>query len=184
MEAIKFMTFNIKEKVVDGKKFNFIEIEDKSSKNFIWLNSKYIDEMNCNEVNGILTNASLLKTEKKNIVIRKGTNNIFFIFVKCGYRGGSDIKVLSEHSNVIEYCFNHSPRGNLGISTVAIVETTIDHVKIEWKRTGRLYGSPSKGISIVRKNGLIETIENIDLKEIDEILNSNWITHHLLIPFF
>ena len=171
MEAIKLMKFNVKEKVVDGKKFYFIEIEDKSSyKNIIWLNSKYRDEMNYNEVNGILTNASVFKTEKKNIVIRKGTNNIFFIFVKCGYRGGSDIKVLSEHSNVIEYCFNHSPRGNLGISTVAIVETPIDHVKIEWRRTGRLYGSPSKGISIVKVDGLIETIENINLKEIEEIL--------------
>jgi hypothetical protein len=171
MEAAKLMKFNVKEKVVDGKRFSFIEIEDKSSyKNIIWLNSKYRDETNCNEVNGILTNACMFKTEKKNIVIRKGANNIFFIFVKCGYRGGSDIKVLSEHVNVIEYCFNHSPRGNLGMSTVAIVETPIDYVKIEWKRTGRLYGSPSKGISIVKKDGLIETIENIDLEEIKEIL--------------
>jgi len=170
MEAIKLLNLPILEKIQSEKKFYYTFFEDKSSKTIFWINPKYRDELKEEQIRGVFKNATLYKTDKGNYVVRKGRNYLFFIFIKCGYRGGSNINVLSYNTNMAEFCFFHSPKGNLGISTIAVVETPQDFVKFQWKRSGRLYGNPASGISVVYSDGRIETLDNISDKEIEEIL--------------
>ena len=89
---------------------------------------------------------------KKDFVLRPGNSNLFNVFVKCGYRGESEIEILSPGS-IFEYQIWSSPQGSLGISSGALVLTSESSVKYKWKRTGRTYGSPTEGISIISLDG-------------------------------
>jgi hypothetical protein len=175
MDAVKILELVVKVNEVEGKKFYYVDLGRERNIKRIWINSLYFeDELKnklgkYNEMIGVFKNAKVEKTSKGNLVIKKGTNNLFFILVECGYRGSSEIKVVSESINIINFSYYHSPNGNLGISDGVIVETKEDKVKIEWSRSGRLYGNPSKGISIIYNDSRIESVENIDLEEIKEI---------------
>jgi hypothetical protein len=89
---------------------------------------------------------------KKDLILRSGNNNLFNVFVRCGYRGGSEIEILTPGS-VFEYQVWSSPQGSLGISRGALVLTSSSSVKYKWKRTGRTYGSPTEGVSIIYLDG-------------------------------
>jgi hypothetical protein len=175
MNAVKVLELEVKTNEVEGKKFYYVDLGERRNIKRIWINSLYFEEElknklgKYNETIGIFKNARIEKTSKGNHVIKKGTNNLFFILVKCGYRGSSEIKVISESVNIVNFSQYHSPNGNLGISDGVIVETKEDKVKIEWSRSGRLYGNPSKGISIIHDDSRIESVEDIDSEEIKEI---------------
>ena len=173
--AIEILELGIDEKEADGIKFYYTEIASSRASFRVWVNpSYYRNELEKNLKNkyllGVFRNARIEKTAKGNYVIKRGTNNIFFIRVKCGFRGSSQIEVLSNPINVVEFAYKHSPNGNLGVSACAMIETAEDFVKIQWKRSGRLYGAPDKGISIVRVNGSIESVDNLVEDEIKEII--------------
>jgi hypothetical protein len=175
-DAVKILDLEIKQRVVEGKTFYYVDLGRIRYITRIWINSLYfiedlknkLDE-EYNETIGILKNAKIEKTLKGNYVIKKGTNNIFFILVLCGYRGSSHIKVVSEYSNLIRFDYYHSENGKLGISEGVVVETPQDNVKIEWQRDGRLYGEPDKGVSVIKVDGSVESIDNIDIEELKEI---------------
>jgi len=177
MNAVKIVELKVKVNQVEEKKFHYVDLGEERNSQRVWINYLYFEEelknklSEYNETIGILQNGRIEKTSRGNYVIKKGSNNLFFILVKCGYRGSSYIEVLSEYSNLVKFSYYHSPRGNLGISDGAIIETKEDKVKIEWNRRGRLYGNPSKGISIIHIDGQIESVDNIDIEELKEIDN-------------
>jgi hypothetical protein len=78
-----------------------------------------------------------------------------------------NINVLSEYK-LVSFLILSFPKGNLGISDGVIVETQKDFVKIEWYRTGRLYGEPGKGIAIVKIDGTIESLDLLN-EELEQI---------------
>lgn len=176
MNAVKIVELKVKVNEVEGKRFYYVDLGEERNSQRVWINSLYFEEelknkLESNETIGILKNAKIEKTLKGNYVIKKGTNNLFFILVKCGYRGSSYIEVLSEYSNLVKFSYYHSPRGNLGISDGAIIETSQDNVKIEWQRDGRLYGEPDKGVSVIKVDASVESVDNIDIEELKEINN-------------
>jgi len=173
--AIEILELRIDEKEAEGVKFYYTEIISSRASFKVWINpSYYRDELEKNLKNkytlGVFKNARVEKTAKGNYVIKKGTNNVFFVMIKCGFRGSSQIEVLSSPISVVEFSYKHSPNGSLGVSACAMIETAEDFVKIQWKRSGRLYGKPDKGISIIRIDGSIESIDNVVEEEIDEII--------------
>jgi len=96
-------------------------------------------------------NVELVKG-KKDLILRPGNKNLFNVFVRYGYRGESEIEILTP-SFVFGYEVWSSPQGSLGISRGALVLTESTSVKYSWKRSGRTYGSPTEGISVVGLNG-------------------------------
>jgi len=174
MENLKIVELKVKKNVIEGKEYYYINLGSEDHFKKIWINSFYFENelrgiMNeYKEVLGVFRNARIEKTEKGNLVIKKGSNNLFFVLVKCGYRGSSKIEVLSKNDNVVEFDFYHSPRGNLGISSGAIISTAENSVKVRWSRSGRLYGAPSNGTSVIHVDGRIESVD-LDLDEIQEI---------------
>jgi hypothetical protein len=173
--AVEILEINIQEKEAEGVKFYYVDISSSRANFRVWINPNYYkNELEGKLKNrymiGILRNARIEKTSKGSIVVKKGNNNIFFIRVKCGFRGDSEFKVLSSAVNVIEFGYKHSPNGSLGVSACGLVETAEDHIKLEWKRSGRLYGEPSKGISIIKVDGTIQKLDGIKTEEIKEII--------------
>jgi hypothetical protein len=170
--AIELLELNIKQKEVENKNFYYIDLGGSYLTKRIWINPKYFEkELKLSkETIGILKNAQLETTSKLNHVIKIGENNLFFVLARCGYRGSSEIKVISNYINIVNFFYYHSPRGNLGISDGAIIETKEDKVKIKWYRSGRLYGEPDKGLSIINSNGKIDELIDLEPEEIDEIL--------------
>jgi hypothetical protein len=171
--AVKIIELEVKTNEVEGKRFYYFDLGGKRNIKRIWINSLYFEEelknkLGKNEIIGILKNARIEKTSKGNHVIKKGTNNIFFILAKCGYRGTSNINVLTEYTNLVSFEYYHSENGRLGISDGVVIETQKDYVKIEWYRTGRLYGEPDKGIAIVKIDGTIESLDLLN-EELEQI---------------
>jgi len=172
MELVKILTLEIKTKTIEGNTFFYIDLGEQRISKRIWLNNKYLfDKLNSKrKVIGVFENAKIVKTSKEKYIIQNGKNNIFFILVKSGYRGCSEIKVLSNYINIIEFFNYHSPKGSIGTSNGVIVETKKDYVKIQWNRRGRLYGGPDKGLSIIYLSDYrIETLDYLDDIETNEI---------------
>lgn len=170
------LEISVKEKEVEGKKFYCIEIEDTRSTHRVWINPSYFhDEIEGKQPKkyflGIFRNARIEKTQKGSLVIKKGNNNIFFVRIKCGYRGTSSFEVLSNASSVHKFNYRHSPNGALGVSEMGVIETPEKYVKIQWKRSGRLYGEPSRGVSLIKLDGTVEKLDNISDQEMEEILD-------------
>ena len=174
--SVEVFELEINEKETEQLKFYYTEITSSRANFRVWINpSYYKNELegklkNGKYILGILRNARIEKTAKGNYVIKKGTNNLFFIRVKCGFRGSSEIEVLSRPISVVEFAYKHSPNGNLGVSACAMIETKEDFIKIQWKRSGRLYGAPDKGISIIKMDGSVQSINDVVEEEIEEII--------------
>lgn len=172
---MEILEIYIKEKEVENKKFYCIEIDDARSTHRVWVNPFYFhDEIEGKQLKkyflGVFRNARIEKTQKGTLVIKKGTNNIFFVRIKCGYRGTSTFEILSNALSVHKFYYRHSQNGSLGVSEMGIIETPEDYVKIQWKRTGRLYGEPSRGVSVIKLDGSVVKLDDISDEEIEEIL--------------
>jgi hypothetical protein len=172
--AVEILEVSVKVKESEGTKFYYIEVEDSRSAHRIWINPSYhkkeLEKLERKYFNSVFRNSRVEKTSKGNLVIKQGSNNVFLVRVRCGYRGSSEFEVLSNVLSVHKFDFKHSPNGALGISEVGLIETPEDFVKIQWRRSGRLYGEPSKGISVIKIDGSIESINDIVEEEIDEII--------------
>jgi hypothetical protein len=168
-------------KEVEGKTFYFLPIgsEVHGRPTFIlWVSSRLVqkdNESNTEFVEFPIAGAKINKTEKGTLVLKpeKGWN-VFCIFKGCGYRGHSEIEIfpLPDSSEVFWFEEYSSPRGNLGVSTGAIVSTTADKVVWRWKRTGRLYGDAPKGVTISHIDGTEQVLEDIeDISELSELID-------------
>ena len=122
-------------------------------------------------------NARIEKTPKGSLVLRpyKGST-LHNIMVPCGYRGGAGIDVLSPpvgDDDVFRYQEYRSARGNLGIDEGALVNCPTNMpLKYRWHRTGRLYGAPSEGVTIIMPDGTEKDIDMLPdgLEAIEELL--------------
>lgn len=166
-------------KEAEGKVFYYIDVgsEDHGRKSFrLWVAGSLIEreEKDGRAIEFITLpreGVEVKKTEKGTLVLKKGPYNMFDIFVPCGYRGGSSYEFLSPVELVLPYEVYRSERGSLGVSKGALVLTKEGYVKYKWKRTGRLYGEPGQGVSIVYVDARIEEVSGIeDIEELEEIL--------------
>jgi len=112
-----------------------------------------------------LENAKIERTEMGNFILRPVSGwNVFWVSVKSGYRGNAYFEVISPPKNevdIFEYKYFHSSRGKLGISIGGLINVQPEKLIIRWKRSGKLHGDASHGITIYKLNGTDETIEDI-----------------------
>jgi hypothetical protein len=107
-----------------------------------------------------------LRQGKKDLVLRKGDFNLFYVFIECGFRGQSVIDaIITDEPQVFYFDWYESERGSLGISSGALVLTKLDRVKVRWHRSGRLYGKPAEGTTIFYLDGREEMIEDESVLE-------------------
>lgn len=164
-----------KKKEVDGKTFYFLEIgrrEHGRSDMIVWVSSKLVKVEETEYVEFPVRDARVIETEKGTKVLKPAMCwNTFFILVPSGYRGGSKITIIEPREfEVLWFERYASPRGSLGISSGAIVCTQSERVVYSWRRTGRLYGKPEKGVSIIDITGEEKTFpEIVELSDLAEL---------------
>ena len=169
-----------------GSKFPYIDIgceyHGKPSLR-LWVSQLLVKTDPENPENEFITfpvEGKVITTEKGSLVLKPSKENITYnIFVECGYRGSSNFEILEPNAQVYvyEYEVYSSPLGSLGISRGALVVVPNHAVlKYKWKKTGRLYGRSSEGISIVYPDGKKEDFEYVPdgleaLQELEKELN-------------
>ncbi len=169
-------------KSMDGKKFYFIDFgsETHGRTSFrLWINRQLVKETEEDaELNFPVANACIEKTPKGSYVLRpKQGYTTFDLFVPCGYRGSSEIEILKpEPVIILNYYKYRSPRGSLGVAGGAVASVYGNAVYYKWYRSGRLYGSPSHGISILKADGTIEELDGLPdgleaMKELEDMLS-------------
>jgi len=165
------MRYFVKYKKQDGKEFPYIKVGrvDYDKPAFIlWISSKLIKHDDYGDfIEFPIKGATISETKKRNLVLKPHDEfNVFDVFVECGYRGESDINIIEPRDMRVEYPYSvySSPRGSLGISQGLLVVTDATFVRYRWSKTGRLYGSPASGESIINING--EVKEVIDDEEL------------------
>jgi len=117
-------------------------------------------------------NGFIHKTEKGNLVLKPSTEYVTYnIYIPCGYRGGASFKVLSPTPEfIVRYSMYRSPCGSLGVSEGALIVVKGDLLKVEWRRTGRLYGNPASGVNIYFPDGGVKEIDGLpDNESLEEI---------------
>jgi len=118
-----------------------------------------------------MKNAKIFRTQRGNLVLRpnEGTT-VFYVFVPCGYRGESEFEILSDYYELFPFEIYESPRGRLGISRGALVNAPTAPLVYRWERTGRLYGKPAEGVTIITPGGEEKVFEDVeDLEELEEL---------------
>jgi len=166
------------EKSVDGKTFYYVEIGSETHGRptyRMWINKKLLTEEILQErwfpfpVKG----ARIEDGQSSRTLILKPSpgRNVFYYSKKCGFRGSSNVEVYDcEDCKVFKFWIYSSPRGSTGISEGVLVETSKDTIKVKWERSGRLYGAPPKGITMLHVDGRIEELPIEDeelLKELE-----------------
>jgi hypothetical protein len=117
--------------------------------------------------------ADMRQTSQKDVyVLVPSTDTVtYYVYIKPGFRGMGLINSVSPpEARVIEYWDYESELGSLGRGTIAFIVVPKDvPIKIEWERTGRLYGSPSKGVTVYYPDGTVEELTRVDQSTLDEI---------------
>jgi len=162
----------IKKKELDGKKFSFIDFGSESHGRYtfrLWISQNYkIEE----EMVKFPVKGDIVKTSKGTLVLKQDENMyVYNVFIQCGYRGDSSFNVITKDVKIFPYNIYSSQLGSLGVSAGALIVVKGDSpLKIKWRRTGRLYRSSPKGISVYYPNGDIKCFENIeDFDELEEM---------------
>ena len=139
----------------------------------IWINDKLIQKNNGKEfveLTGV--DRELVKTDKGNYVLRpsKGINT-FIIGRYCGFKGSSEY-IIKKGNIKTELPFNvyKSEKGNLGVSTYAIISTPDREIIVDEFANGELYGDDEVYHKryFINNKGKIET-ENIFIHAKNEI---------------
>jgi len=153
-----------------GKRYPFLDFgsELHGRKSFrLWVSGRLLqrDEEGNYFVVFPVRKAKIERTQKGSLVLRPSESMMVYnILVQCGYRGHSYFEILSEFSDsdIFRYEVYESPRGSLGVSEGALVNAPDgEPLKYRWKRTGRLYGKPSEGITIMMPSGEEKPFEEV-----------------------
>lgn len=119
-------------------------------------------------------------TEKGNYVLTPADPNnptyVFDIGWSCGYRGRSWYDIMEPEKVKLElpYYIYQSPRGNLGVSTYALIVSDSPTLKVGLSRDGRTYGDPTeKTVEYAFENGKVIEREIPDDPELENIVVSN-----------
>ena len=162
----------VEKKVFEDKEFYYVDVGQESHGRpsyRLWVSSHFVaqDEYGRPYIQFPTVHADIVVTEKGNKVLKPTSGmNVFYIFQECGYRGDSSIEILSPHEKAFKFLIFSSPVGSLGASEGYLVATKESFVKYRWKRTGRLYGSPSKGITAIYVDGKVEELPVDDVSDI------------------
>jgi len=162
----KKMKREVKFKEFEGTKFYYIDVGSGTHGKVsfrLWLSSKLVREEEGSLFIEFPLNAQIVKTEKGNYVAKPGPGVIYDVFVDCGYRGDAEFQVDDPEILKVGYVVYRSPVGSLGVSTGALVyEPTGKPIIVRWCRSGRLYGSPAKGITKYYPDGTVEELDDAD----------------------
>jgi hypothetical protein len=164
----------LEERKVEGKSFFLLKVGSwrHDRPNFlVWISPKLVTQTEDGFFLELPAENVELAKGKKDMILRPGSKNLFNVFVRCGYRGGSEIEILTP-GDVFEYQEWRSPQGSLGISRGALVLTESSSVKYRWRRTGRTYGSPPEGVTIIDLDGRktdLEGEEDDAIASIEEV---------------
>jgi len=117
--------------------------------------------------------ARIKKTQNNIMLLPYDETVVFDVFVTCGYRGSSDINIITKYNIAIPYYKYRSQLGNLGISQGYLIETNITDLPliIEYKKTGKTYGEPKFGIILFDINN-ITPYPGVTYEEYKQILNT------------
>jgi len=173
----------LKYKETEGKKFFYMDVgsETHGRPSFrLWVTQKLVqEEIKDNQIKHYLkfpVNAEIVKTEKGTLVLRPAQDTVTYnVLIPCGYRGSSSLGVVSpETAQVYLYKEYSSPLGNLGVSKGGIVVAPLGSIKVQWDRSGRLYGAAPSGVTTIYPDGREETIDRVedieDVKELSQLL--------------
>lgn len=174
----------VHKKVSDGDVFYYCyigsETHDKPTF-LLWVSSKLIKQRKREGkieeyIQFPVKDAGIIVTEKGTKILKPDYGKVvFYLMPPAGYRGDSEISILTDVINEFDFRYFHSQRGNLGISKgkIATVDKKNLPIKFRWERSGRLYGKPSKGITIVNADGESETFESLEdeLEDMKKLLD-------------
>lgn len=171
---------NLKFREVEGKRFFYMDVgsEVHGRPSFrLWVTQKLVqEEIKDNQIKHYLkfpVNAEIVKTEKGTLVLRPAQDTVTYnVLIPCGYRGSSSLEVVSpETAQVYLYKEYSSPLGNLGVSKGGIVVAPLGSIKVQWDRSGRLYGAAPSGVTTIYPDGREETIDRVkDVEELSQLL--------------
>jgi hypothetical protein len=167
------------QKEADDKVFYYVEVGSETHGKptyFLWINKKLLtnDMIEKRKFVFPVKGARIEQGKSDRTLILKPdqSRNVFFYIKKCGYRGDSTVDVYDcDDCKVYKFKEYSSPRGSLGVSRGVLVETSKETIRIKWSRTGRLYGSVPRGITILHIDGRVEELPIEDeelLKELEK----------------
>ena len=109
--------------------------------------------------------------KESTLILKQGDLNLYHFVIECGYRGSSSIDEIITEEPVQTFYFEEfaSERGSLGISHGVLALTRSPKIKVKWSRSGRLYGKPASGITILHLDGSIENLEGIEEEDLEEL---------------
>ena len=162
------MVWEVKYKEFEGTKFYYIDVGSGAHGKVsfrLWVSSKLVrDEEGSLYIEFPLC-AQIVKTEKGNYVAKPGPGVIYDIYIHCGYRGDAEFTIETDDPEILQldYVVYRSSVGSLGVSRGALVYVPSGKpIVVHWRRTGRLYGSPAKGISKYYPDGGVEEVDGAD----------------------
>jgi len=173
------MKVYVYEKEVDGQKFYYCHIgaERHGRPTYtMWVSKSLLkqDEQGRLYLEFPVTGCDVRQGKKEHTLILKGGDlNLYYFTIECGYRGESHIdEIITEEPDQTQsfYFYEYqSETGSLGISQGALILTPAKKIKIKWHRSGRLYGKPDSGITILYEDGRVESVEGIEEEDLAEL---------------
>jgi hypothetical protein len=161
------------QKEVNGKIYYYIEVGSETHGRptyILWINRRLLTEeaIETRKFTFPVRGAKIEQGKsERTLILKPDENKNVFLYIKgCGYRGRSNVEVYDcEDCKVYKFWEYSSPRGSLGVSEGVLVETSKEMIKVKWSRTGRLYGAPPQGITLLYIDGRVEEvpIENEEL---------------------
>lgn len=169
------VTIPVKVKETAAGTFYFIEVGSEAHGRIsarLWVSARLVEDRGKEKAITFPAPARIERTPRGTIILKPSHDHLtYYVLVPCGYRGSSTVEVI-EPTPVESIPFNiyRSPIGSLGISRGVLVVVPAGPVRYRWTRSGRLYGSASRGITTLYPDGSSETIEGVyDLGELTEL---------------
>lgn len=160
-------------KEVDGRRFFYRDFgsEEHGRTSFrLWVSSNFVkkDKEEGYYIELPLKGVEIFQGKSPNsFILKKGEYNLFNFFVPSGYRGRGNF-MIEEKTRLYAYDVYESPRGSLGVSAGAFILTPETRLTVKWERSGRLYGEPDSGTTLLFLDGREEEIEG-DLEDLQNI---------------
>jgi hypothetical protein len=155
----------LQQKEFEGKVFYYVEIGSESHGKptyLLWIHKELLNDELIEKKEFVFpVRGARLEQKGEDVLVLKPDEgrNVFYFMKQCGYRGSSKVEVVDcDGCKVYRFWVYRSPRGSLGVSEGVLVETSKDMIKVKWGRTGRLYGAPGRGITVLHLDGREEEL--------------------------
>jgi hypothetical protein len=166
----------LQQREFEGKVFYYVEIGSEAHGKptyLLWIHKSLLsDELIEKKEFVFPVRGARLEQKSEDVLVLKPdeSKNVFYFMKQCGYRGSSKVEIVDgDDCKVYKFWIYRSPRGSLGVSEGVLVETSKDMIKVKWSRTGRLYGAPGKGITVLHIDGREEELPFDDESLLSEL---------------